>query len=409
MMWVMWAVAACGSDNAPDPSPDANRSALRFYEDVAPILAKQCVGCHRAGGIAPFSLVSLADVLAAADAIPLAVESRTMPPYGADNSGSCHTFTQARWLTDREIATVAEWARGDRAAGDPAAAPPLPEPPPPLARVDATAQMPQPYTPDSSLDDDYRCFIVDPGIANDAFLTAFEVRPGEASEVHHILIYQLDSAQAESDAAALDAAAAGPGYTCFGGPGAASSLVGVWAPGMRVASYPAGTGLAVKGSRKFVLQLHYHPHGAPLPDATAVDLTIEPTVTHAASLFLIAATSLTLPPHQPNVAFGSQLTLPGFLGQYDVWGAFPHMHTLGRTLRVDLDRGGTNQCLIDVPRWDFHWQQGYFYDEPPLIAQGGDTVNITCTYDTTSRDRTVRWGEGTDDEMCLSFMYVSPH
>jgi hypothetical protein len=42
-------LAACGGGSG---SPQA----VTFYEDVAPILDAQCVGCHRAGGIAPFLL-----------------------------------------------------------------------------------------------------------------------------------------------------------------------------------------------------------------------------------------------------------------------------------------------------------------------------------------------------------------
>jgi len=92
-----------------------------------------------------------------------------------------------------------------------------------------------------------------------------------------------------------------------------------------------------------------------------------------------------------------------------VWGVFPHMHTLGKTMRVELDHASRTECLIDVPRWDFNWQQGYFYDHAPLVAGGGDTVRINCNYDTTTRGTPTMWGEGTMDEMCLAFIYVSPY
>jgi len=288
-------------------------------------------------------------------------------------------------------------------------APALPPEQPGLARVDATAAMPVAYTADPSLSDDYRCFIVDPGIAQDTFLTGFEVRPGAPSVVHHILVFQFDSAAAETQAATLDAQTAGPGYTCFGGPGAPASLVGVWAPGMRVASYPATTGLALKAGRKMVLQIHYHDHGVPTPDQTAVDLMLESSVPQPSFLYLLAAPNLYIPPQQSAFVTTNQYQLPGFVGTYNVWGVFPHMHTLGRKLRVEVDHAGQPQCLIDVPRWDFNWQQGYFYDSPPKIAGGGDMLRISCTHDTTSRGTPVMWGEGTDDEMCLAFMYVSKY
>ncbi|MEO8706603.1 MAG: hypothetical protein ABI867_41645 [Kofleriaceae bacterium] len=406
-------VAACGSDSVPsadDTDAGVDPAGLRFYEDVAPVLAKHCVGCHRPGGAAPFSLITYEDAIAVAEVMPGMVASRQMPPYGADNSGACNTYQDARWLADAEIATIVDWLAGAKLAGDPAASPPLPPEQIGLARVDATAAMTTAYSLDTSMDDDYRCFVVDAGITTDTFLTGFEVRPGAPEVVHHILVYQLDSAAAETTVAGLDAQTPAPGYTCFGGVGAGASLVGVWAPGKRVASYPATTGLALKANRKFVLQIHYHDHdGLPHPDQTAVDLMLEPTVVEPAFLYLLAAPDLYIPPGQTSFTTTNQYELPGFLGTYNVWGVFPHMHTLGRTLRAEVDHAGQPACLVDVPRWDFNWQQGYFYDGPPKIAGGGDMLRISCTHDTTTRGTPTTWGEGTEDEMCLAFMYVSQY
>ena len=404
-------LAACGTDVEPGDDSPGDGTGPRYYEDVAPIFARHCAGCHAAeGGVAPFPLITYDDAVAYAAAMPAAVRTRQMPPWGADNSGDCNTYQDARWLSDAEIATIAAWAEGDRRMGDPAAAPALPPPPLGLPRVDATAAMPQAYTAAQSLSDDYRCFIVDPGLAEDAFLTGFEVRPGEPSVVHHLLLFQLETPEAEAAAAQLDAGSPGPGYTCFGGTETPStSLVGVWAPGVRASKYPAGTGLPVKGGRKMIMQIHYHNHGVALADKTAVDLMIERTVADPSFLYLLAAPNLYLMPGKPEVVTTNQYELPGFLGQYNVWGLFPHMHTRGRSLRVEVDHAGQTQCLADVPRWDFNWQQGYFYDGPPRIAGGGDMLRISCTHDTSQEGQPITWGEGTDDEMCLAFLYVSPY
>ena len=85
-----------------------------------------------------------------------------------------------------------------------------------------------------------------------------------------------------------------------------------------------------------VLQIHYHPHGTSIPDTTAVDLMTETSVPHPSLLYLMADTNLYLPPMQANASVGSEVQLPGFLGQYNVWGVFPHMHTLGQTLSFSL-------------------------------------------------------------------------
>jgi hypothetical protein len=60
--------------------------------------------------------------------------------------------------------------------------------------------------------------------------------------------------------------------------------------------------------------------------------------------------------------------------------------------------------MVDVPHWDFHWQDLYFYDEP-IEVHAGDTMKLTCSYDTVGQTQTTTFGEGTTDEMCIAFLY----
>nr|WP_276604319.1 hypothetical protein [Nannocystis pusilla] len=91
---------------------------------------------------------------------------------------------------------------------------------------------------------------------------------------------------------------------------------------------------------------------------------------------------------------------------YTLWGVWPHMHNLGKELRVTANHRGSESCLAQVNRYQFHWQRFAFYEQP-LRVLAGDVLRITCTYDTTSRDTTTRWGFGTDDEMCIGFFYIT--
>ncbi len=63
-------------------------------------------------------------------------------------------------------------------------------------------------------------------------------------------------------------------------------------------------------------------------------------------------------------------------------------------------------CMVDVPRWDFHWQGAFWYETPIDIADE-QAMHLRRTYDSRERDDTVFWGEGTLDELCLSFFYVT--
>lgn len=89
-----------------------------YHDDVAPLFAAQCVGCHQAGGIGPFPLATYADVVAHKDEVVFSIQTRRMPPFTLDNSGACQTFRDARWLSDAEIALVTSWVADGAAEGD---------------------------------------------------------------------------------------------------------------------------------------------------------------------------------------------------------------------------------------------------------------------------------------------------
>ncbi len=94
-----------------------------------------------------------------------------------------------------------------------------------------------------------------------------------------------------------------------------------------------------------------------------------------------------------------------------------HMHLLGASIRVELNPGTPRaQVLLDIPRWDFHWQNAYTLARE-VKADPGDVVRVTCRHDVHKRmhgghgipktPRYVLWGEGTTDEMCLGILQVT--
>lgn len=404
MSSMLLAAGGCGLYSGDTAGPDAGATPT-FYEDVAPIVYANCVDCHSDGGIAPFSLVSYDDAAKMASSMASAVESRYMPPWRADNSGECNTWQGARVLSDDDIATIVAWAKGGAPEGDPAAAPPVPHPSPPsLDHVDATLDTGVDYLPDQSLPDEYRCFITDPGIAHNSYLTAMQVKPGNPRIVHHIILYVPTSAQAEQDAIALDAADDGPGYRCFGGAGVPSTALGGWAPGVSVQRYPDGTGLLIPANRKIIVQIHYHPKPG-LTDRTTVDLQLADSVQTQVRMVPISDGNLSLPPHDHAITESKTVQVPSSAGTVTLWSVFPHMHELGTSLTVTAQHNGQSKCLVDVPDWDFDWQRFYNYVKPVTVA-GGSSITITCRYDNTT-DQTVTWGWGTEDEMCLAYFIVT--
>ncbi|MBI3072240.1 MAG: monooxygenase [Deltaproteobacteria bacterium] len=392
-------ITACGG-SAPhhEPIPEG------YYELVAPILAKNCVGCHSAGGIAPFSLDTYEAVAERAGKMKHVTQTRIMPPFLADNTGACNTYKDAMWLTDMEIATIGRWFDDGKLPGDPKRAPELPTPPErALPSVSASIDIGVDYTPNAALDDDYRCFVVDPAFATDRFLTGVQVRPGATAIVHHVIVYAPQNASAEAQAVRLDSREAGPGYTCFGGPRISGLPVAGWAPGMPATRYPDGTGIRLAQGRKLIIQVHYNTKAGVTPDRTRFDMQLADSVDKEAYMIPAGDYEMVLAPGQASVSTTVQTPAP--LG-FTLHGIIPHMHRLGRKLRVERVRAGVTACVIDVPRWDFDWQLFYFYSQP-IRMESGDVLRLTCTFDTSSRTEPVRWGEGTEDEMCFTSAYVT--
>ncbi|MFO0761819.1 MAG: hypothetical protein U0359_35590 [Byssovorax sp.] len=378
-----------------------------YAEDIAPIVMKNCVTCHQPGGIAPFSLLTYAEVSAAAGSIKQQTATRAMPPFNPDNSGDCNTFEDARWLTDEEIALIGAWVDAGAPEGDPDKAPPPPDPPAGLEDKSVTLDMGVSYLPDASLSDEYRCFIVDPGLDHDRFLTGYEVKPGDARVVHHLILFSLDSDEAEKQAADLDTADKKDGYQCFGGPGVLDSrfLVG-WAPGGGPTHYAKDTGIRLNAGRKLVMQVHYNLANGSYPDRTTMDLALADSVAKEATITRVSAKNIVLPPGESLVEASGALTIPAAAGKVTVWGVAPHMHTRGKTMDVSYSKDGKTTCVVKVPRWDFHWQSFARYTTP-LVAEGGGKLDITCGYDTSKETKTITSGEGTEDEMCINFLYVT--
>jgi hypothetical protein len=382
---------------------------VTWYRDVVPVVQANCINCHRTGGIGPFSMESYATAAPRAAAMAGALLADYMPPWPP--SDDCQPYSDARTVTDREKAIVVRWAELGAPEGDPADAPP-PVQPDQLDRVDVEAAPAEEYSPSGA--DDYRCFIIDLGLAETEQLEALEIIPGVRWMVHHVVLFQANAFQAEN----ADAGEAGPGWTCFGGPGvgATSPLdslsVGAWAPGTPVTRYPAGTGIDLTTGNVIVMQVHYHLGAGqqPEPDRTTIRLKLAESPATPAYVSSIYDYTFAIPPQDPGgsvTTYASSVSWPLTLSG-KLYGVFPHMHLLGR--RIELvytpPGGGTSTCLANVPLWSFHWQQFYFYDRAPIDLEIGGTLHLTCEWDR-PLEGTVYWGEGSEDEMCIVGLYVT--
>lgn len=327
-----------------------------------------------------------------------------------------------------------------------------------------TLKMPEPYTPSAPTGvgtDDYRCFLLDPRLDQDAYLTGTHVRPGNAEAVHHVILFRVPPDQV-AVAEQRDAATEGEGWTCFGGTGLDeignvdnAPWLGAWAPGGEESVHRSGYGVELEKGSQIVMQVHYSLLAGGEPDVSATQLRLAPhdaDLTSLQTMLLPAPVELPCRPEYDDGELcdraaaladvkarfgggpGSTADLLYFLcggkprpGEVQsctrtlsepmtIMGVAGHMHLLGREIRIEVNPGTDRaRTVLDIPVWDFD-DQGARPIEPVRL-EAFDTVRVTCRHVQWLRDhlpsfegqpdRYVLWGEGTTDEMCLGILQVT--
>jgi len=380
----------------PVPEQLPSNDSPTWYRDIKPLVVQNCAGCHVAHGIGPFSLATYEDAQSHAAQLADSVQAHRMPPWKP--SPNCQKFSPERRLSQPQIDLFVKWAKAGAPLGRVADDRALPPKQVSLPNPSVTLDWGQVYTPSTAKPDDYHCFLINPKLTTDQDLVAYEFVPDQRHEVHHALIFSAPMA----DAQAKDDATPGLGWPCSGSSDVKSAqLIATWVPGETFSEFPTKTGIRIPAGHALVAQLHYNTRHGVAPDRSQLKLRFaEQPVPNRASIFAILNTSFVINPNQQGaraVASSGPLPIP-----LKVWGVFPHMHELGHTGKITA--GDT--CLVDVPDWDFHWQQMYFYDGDGITIPKGTDVKYTCTWDNPT-NRTVRWGEGTEDEMCIAFFYTT--
>lgn len=420
---------ACSPHNRSQPtSPeqDPNPAVLQdptYYADIKPILESKCVSCHQAGGIAPFALDDPTSVVRMQRAIVAATQNKSMPPWLA--AEACQDYENDRSLNQAQIQTIAAWSKAGAKLGQPGDYVPLPTSASGLSRVDREIMPAEAYKPKDKAND-YRCFVLDWSETSTRYITGVGVQPGHPDIVHHVIAYRAPVEKLEA-VKALDEAEQGPGYTCFGGPlngGGRLPQIAAWAPGGLGHDLPVPTGLKIEPGSKIVMQVHYNTdHSSSVPDQTKLLLKLEDTVEKEA--FVLPFTNsdwvnhhtMLIPAGQSDVVHSYEAPLTNYAstvsgGQLPatsslkVYSIGLHMHLLGQKTSLQLERkDGGQACLLDIPRWDFHWQGGYVLKDV-MTVEPGDKLKLECHFNNPGT-KDVNWGEGTEDEMCLGFVYVS--
>jgi hypothetical protein len=413
---VLLLVAGCLS------SGEARDAAPTFSKDVAPIVFKNCVKCHRSGEIASKSpLVSYEAVRSEAEAIKQSVVSREMPPWPADPARSVKFRNDAR-LSQRDIDTIVAWVNAGAPKGNGADLPPLPKfedgwmhpegvkpdlvlTLPGLVHVPATGEIP------------YVRLLVKVPVLDDRWIVASQTRAGNPAAVHHMAITELSLAEgmspADVDQLAGVARQMGFSNAMFGTQPAVKDplnpevfdMLGVYTPGTTFEKYPEGAAKLLKGGKNVYLNfnMHYHTTGQPETDRSSIALWFQPgppkhqlfRVPGAGETILAdgkelltdtpgvkaEGTRVAIPPIPPHAANYEVTGVTGYTEPVTIYQFQPHAHDHGKDFTYSVVYpDGREQTLLTVPKYDHRWQVAYEL-ETPLRLPAGSKLIVTAHYD----------------------------
>ena len=402
------------------PTTDAAQ-APTFSRDVAPILYKNCVGCHRPGEAAPMSFLTYAAARPWARAMTRRVIDGTMPPWHADAAAG--TFENERRLTADEKSIIARWADAGAPEGDPKDLPAAPTFAEgwSIGAPDVVLQMAEDYAVPATGTVQYEYFTIPTNFTESKWLQAIEVRPGNRALVHHVLVYY----QAPPDPTLAAAAQAlqlnlqhsrtpppTPGNRPRQRAVGQRRLIATYAPGTAPQVFRSGTAMRLPAGGVIELQMHYTANGTAGTDRSRVGLIFakEPPKSEIfATQFLNG--QFTIPPGAADYQVDTDI---GFREDVTVWGVFPHTHVRGKRWNYVLELpDGTRKPLLSVPKYDFNWQTYYMFTEPLEIPKGS-RIHSSAWYDNSAANRAnpdpsveVKWGDQTWEEMQYTGLLLS--
>ncbi len=374
------------------PAKGPARQDVTYSKQVARILQERCQSCHRPGEAAPFSLLTYEDAVRHARMLKEVTGQRRMPPWHAD--ARYGKFSNDRRMTSDEIETLAAWVNAGTPRGDDRD---LPKPIAwqqgwKLGKPDLIVSMPEEFAVPADGSLPYKDYYLDPGFKEDRWVQFAEGRPGVAAVVHHIVVYILRPGQTQP----------------FSNDGGISVLVG-WAPGDLGLVCPPETALRIPAGSRLKFEMHYTPNGKAVKDRSSIGITFaKKPPRHELLMNAFANESISLPPHDPHYKAHASFRLRA---DARIIGFTPHMHWRGKDYRYEvIYPDGRKETVLSVPRWDFNWQNVYWFREPLRVPKGA-RLHAVAHWDNSRNNlynpdpsKKVRFGLQTWDEMMVGWV-----
>ena len=379
-------VEGCEVNPAPAHAPVRD---VTYAGDVAPILEKKCVSCHRAGGNGPFDLSTFAEVASHANMVAEVVREGRMPPWYPHPA--IGNFANDRTLSDEEIAVVRKWVASGKPEG---AAAPAPEP------QEVTEAGAWGFEPDIIITQDGQSAIPATGFVpyqyvfmhhvfeEDTYVQAIQIKPDNAKVLHHgNLFFTRDRFNVNENTDFLTGTV----------PGGVPSIA------------PDGIAWKIPKGANLCLQLHLVTTGKMSTCKMQVGLRFaRGKVDKLLYYHNFDEPNIDIPAGERSYQVVKNFKLDD---DVSVIGMFSHMHLRGKAMTFEaIYPGGDRRWLMALPNYSFDWQ--ITYSIPPFRDRypAGTTIQCTAYWDNSkwnpynpAPEKVVKHGPQTVDEMMNGF------
>ena len=385
-----------------------------FAKEIAPIFQEKCQNCHRAGAMAPMSLVTYEEVRPWAKAIKQRVATRQMPPWHMDPTVGIQQFANDMSLTNDQISVISRWVDAGAPMGDAKDMPAAKVWPKDDGwKLSAQFGAPDlvissdPYTMPAKGQDVWFKPLTQIPITEPRWVRAVEIRPGTAAGrkiTHHALAYLQQEEPGTNT-----------GIQTQG-------LLMEWAVNKNYDIYRPNTGKLVVPGARIWWEMHYHAVGEEIRDHVELAVYLYPKGQEPKY-----RTYLTAFPATPgNAGFGRLDIPPNTVAETEGYTALraaarlenfqPHMHLRGKAMLLEaILPDGTKRTISYVDHFNFNWMTNYIYaDDAAPVLPKGTMIHVVAWHDNTSNNKNnpdpeqwVGWGDRTVDEMAHAWVNVT--
>jgi len=385
------------------------QTSITFTKDVAPILQRSCVTCHRPGEMAPMSLMTYEDVRPWARAIKTRTSAREMPPWHIDRTIGIQDFKNNPSLSDQEITTIAKWVDAGAPRGNPADMPALRQ----FAgdsewqfKPDIVVKYPV-YKVSAAGPDLYGNLYADIPIDSDRYIKAIQTRAADLQSrkvVHHALSYAVDSPDIDvtgDDSQGVD-----------GG-----QFLVEYASGKNAEVYPEDSGVFLQQGKKAMVSYHLHSIGEEVNAGIELGIQLYPkgyTPKH-----IRWSKQLAQPTADLDIPAGSVARVDGYVMMHKaarIISFQPHMHIRGKRQCLELiyPTSGSQMKseIVSCANFNYNWHLNYSYsDDAAPIVPAGTILHTISWHDNSQANRfnpdAKNWvgdGQRTIDEMGFAWI-----